>query len=1236
MKNNKKKHTEEFSSDDCFAAFDLQTEFVYIVDPKTFEIVFINKAIRDFYSGTKPLGNFCYNVYMNRDIPCQDCPVVRYSKLGERRFSQMIRPDGISILAGASPIKWKNKEYMLVTCTDITSYRDEIEEERNQYRDAVLSDSICSYQIDLSDDTIYRTPSFAAEDYLDVMNLEFPMSYSEYLAELTPKRDIVFKKEGSEYLQTCKGLLEAFAKGEKHIEIDYRCTGKDSFRRKTILLSKRKTDNHVIANVIVHDVTDDVKTINQYQKIENKEQPLQNSVSLFPSVSCGILQYNKNSDKITFVNEEALEILGYTSVEELQKNFEHGLVKNIFEEDRDEIRSCIDGINEEVPEKTCEYRIKHKEEKVVYCFSSIQFLKDAAGTDSVTYCLFDISERKQMDEVIKSYKLTKSFLNAYHQVCTFDLLKDKYSILKSFDLSPSFVIREGENINVFIQNWINFLPEESFEKATKFMDFSVINERFKDKDTDSIEYLGKNGNWFRGFLIVSSRNPKGNIESITFASQDITAEKIAAIESQQIFENQHNFFKSISDVYLSMYRCDFINNRLSKINKENVEEPKYEPFNVVWKSWCSNDFTAESYNSSRSFLEFKTLQKRLTEHGTLSDDVLTIKNGWLNVLIVPYIKNEAGLVTAALVLFRCIDDIKRCELRHAESLVQAYRITKSLTNAYHSCFSFDLKNQTFMTLKDSEDLDLKNKSFDIKLAISRWTASLSEESCNIMRRFLDFSTINDRLKDKDFICTEFVSEAGVQLKATLVASERSEDNRLSCITFFTENLDEHRKKEREYLNTLEKSYQVTKSLSDVYLRCYNFNLETNEYSVLNNSERIMKHYAKQQFDEAFEEWSNSFSEENKKLIRDWLNLETLDVRMKDKDVLSLECKNLYENWFRGYLIVAARSETKKIKSVTLCLQNIDDEKKTQFEKETAIRERMFFLSSIERIFYSMYLMDFETNSLFLMSSGTQGNFPVRPLRQFWNTWCDEDFGDAMLHEHQQFLNIETLPDRLKHQGVLSDDILSKANGWQNFLIVPYKHDENGNVIQALLLIRIIDELKKAELKQQEELRIANRAAEHDELTGIYNRYGFNKRLDELYRRPVEKQVAVIMMDLDSFKHVNDYYGHDAGDLVLKKLADNLVEMLGKNSLYCRWGGEEFNIFIYSDLDPNVIAELIRKKMEESIVVFEGKEIKVTLSIGVCIARDMTKTKIAKLINTADKCMYTSKRTGKNRVTVETV
>lgn len=1234
MKNSKNKRSSGGFSDDYFAALDLQAEFVYIIDPQTFKIIFINKAIRDFYSGTIPLGEYCYSIYMNRNSPCKDCPAVRFMKTGERKFSQIIRPDGVALLTAASPVKWQDKNYILITCTDISEFKEEIEEERNQYREAVISDSICSYQADLTENMIYRSPIFNAPEYILSAKIDFPISYDDYLTIWNVKYDIAHECESALYLQSSAGLIQAFENGEKNIQINYKIKHSNSYRRKTILISRRKNDGHILANIIIHDTTETAKLFNKYQELAAEERSKKNMHNLLSSISCGILQYKKDTSEIIFVNKAALDILGYESMQQLQDDFINGVASTTIEEDRAIIRETVANLKEMGQVTTCKYRIRHYDSnELIYCYGTAQLMESTDGPVTVLRSLLDITEREQITQISKSYQLTKSLMNAYKQVCTFDIEHDKYSVLKTY-ISNGLV--EGSGIIYFINRWLKLLPDESIEKVSVFLDFSTLNERMKSKNTDSIEYIDAEGNWYRGLLIVCSRDSMNNVASVTFASQDINIERIAILENQRYLENQLTFLKSISDIYLSMYRGNFINNTFSVLNdKSGVKNPNM-PLKYVWESWCAKDFTAEVYQNYKDFLNFNTMQKRLTEQGSLSDDVLTITNGWINVLIVPYVRNEAGLVTEALFLIRCIDEIKRRELRHADSLLQAYKITKSLTNAYYSCFNFDFNNKTCLTLKNDNSIELFNGTIDVKLAVNNWIEKLPVKSREIMHSFMDFSTIDKRLENKDFVSVEFINEKGMQLKGTLIASEKSEDNHIKSLTFITENLDEQRKKEREYLIKLEDAYQIAKSLSDVYIQCCSVDLETQKYTVFKNS-AYLSSLQSENFESTVRSWINTLDEENQNKIHDWFDFTTLDERMKSKDVISIEYQEPKGKWLRAYIIVSSRMPSGKIKTITYCVQDVTEEKRNQIEKEVAIQERVSFLGSIERIFHSMYLMDFVNNSLQILNTGVESLSTVQPLRQVWNTWCDNDLDVEMLNAHLKFLNIDTLPDRLKRQGVLSDDILSKSNGWQNFLIVPYKHDDDGNVVEALLLIRIIDELKKAELRQQEELKIANRAAEHDELTGLYNRYGFNKKLDELYKKPESKPVAVIMMDLDYFKKVNDVYGHSAGDLVLKNVASKLVYVFVNQSLYCRWGGEEFNAFVYAEnIDPLQLAEQIRKVIETSIVMYEGKEIKITLSIGVCITNDMSRTKISKLINTADKCMYISKKSGKNRITVEQV
>jgi len=155
---------------------------------------------------------------------------------------------------------------------------------------------------------------------------------------------------------------------------------------------------------------------------------------------------------------------------------------------------------------------------------------------------------------------------------------------------------------------------------------------------------------------------------------------------------------------------------------------------------------------------------------------------------------------------------------------------------------------------------------------------------------------------------------------------------------------------------------------------------------------------------------------------------------------------------------------------------------------------------------------------------------------------------------------------------------------------------------------------------------------HDALTGIYNRYGFNERLNQIFFDPSVRELGLLILDLDLFKNVNDTYGHDAGDVVLKFAADALRRLAGDDATVCRWGGEEFTVLLCSGEDPMWLAEEIRREIQAAEIPIGGGTIHVTVSIGVCAVGDRGGVTIAELVKSADECLYRAKAGGRNRVT----
>lgn len=174
------------------------------------------------------------------------------------------------------------------------------------------------------------------------------------------------------------------------------------------------------------------------------------------------------------------------------------------------------------------------------------------------------------------------------------------------------------------------------------------------------------------------------------------------------------------------------------------------------------------------------------------------------------------------------------------------------------------------------------------------------------------------------------------------------------------------------------------------------------------------------------------------------------------------------------------------------------------------------------------------------------------------------------------------------------------------------------------LINTIKELKKENKQLQNEIAMRAR----DNLTGLYNR----TVADEAYL----KTSTIIMCDIDDFKKLNDTYGHNFGDTILKKVGEILSSSVKNNDFLIRWGGEEFVIFI-DDRRIEVakaIAERIRLKIES----LEGKTLEdgnicpcVTMSFGVSMLHSEASLKDD--IEKVDQALYDSKKKGKNTVTV---
>jgi diguanylate cyclase (GGDEF)-like protein len=235
--------------------------------------------------------------------------------------------------------------------------------------------------------------------------------------------------------------------------------------------------------------------------------------------------------------------------------------------------------------------------------------------------------------------------------------------------------------------------------------------------------------------------------------------------------------------------------------------------------------------------------------------------------------------------------------------------------------------------------------------------------------------------------------------------------------------------------------------------------------------------------------------------------------------------------------------------------------------------------------------------------------------------------DGISREHAQLT--------LRSDRVILQDLGSTNGTYCNGLKVDQKELVDGDKIlvgsTTILKFTYHDNLDEIFQKQMYE------SALRDGLTKAFNKKYFTDRLESEFTFAVRHgaPLTLVLFDIDHFKKVNDTHGHQAGDHVLTEMSNLLTASLRAEDVFARYGGEEFAVICRgSDLvQGQTVADRLRKAVEAHRFVYEEAHIPVTISLGVAGLPDAQVKDAAELVAAADQALYTSKRGGRNQVTL---
>ena len=245
---------------------------------------------------------------------------------------------------------------------------------------------------------------------------------------------------------------------------------------------------------------------------------------------------------------------------------------------------------------------------------------------------------------------------------------------------------------------------------------------------------------------------------------------------------------------------------------------------------------------------------------------------------------------------------------------------------------------------------------------------------------------------------------------------------------------------------------------------------------------------------------------------------------------------------------------------------------------------------------------------------------------------DDELSALVLHDGLTYVNKEenhsiTFGEEERHRVsytlVLLDNDIGELSLFRRTKFSEDETQQLENTIAALVY-----PLRNAILYKQ-----AVEKAYRDPLTGVNNRAALDNALEQEINLALrhDTPLSIIILDVDNFKRVNDTYGHIAGDAVLKRIADAMVECARGSDIIYRYGGEEFVILLRNTEESGgvLLAERIRKSIESIMFKYDNFDIRVTASEGMAtlIAGDDVNSLLAR----CDKALYVAKQKGRNRV-----
>ncbi len=435
--------------------------------------------------------------------------------------------------------------------------------------------------------------------------------------------------------------------------------------------------------------------------------------------------------------------------------------------------------------------------------------------------IFSSKRQLKMEHLGKQLAATSDI---YISVYELDLINDTFNAISDtvgISGTDIGVTKAGAKQNIR-DIYEKYTDPSSKENMLAFVDLSTLNERLRNVNTITTEFKSAKGKWRRARFIASDRIATGDVARALYLVEDIDEEKRDSDKMHDTAKLLTSQLGCLANIYTSVHDVDVPNDSF-KIIKMNDSVVQTAIGNDVHNAQqvlrdAMTKLTDESCRKEvLEFIEFSRMEENVAETGTATVEFINSRGKWCRGRFIVAERTEDGKLSHVIWAVENIDAEKRERDRLTENARSLSSQIESLANVYMAMFDVDIKADTFSLVKsDNETVNrlVADKSGDAQKLIYYVMDHVTDpSSLEEVRRFINFDTLGTRLEKVDTVTLEFLAITKKWVRIRFIASQRTENGKLSHVMWLAEDIDNERSERNELIDASERAIAANEAQS---------------------------------------------------------------------------------------------------------------------------------------------------------------------------------------------------------------------------------------------------------------------------------------------------------------------------------------------------------------------------------------------------------------------------------------